>query len=175
MFDLAFYHPLVVHAPLVLLPIAIGFAIADLLVPRARLRLAAMLLLLLGAGGAFLATQTGEAAEHAAGRDVGEITVSGTIPQTVGGGSLLETHQTLGDLTAYLYGALFVVEAAVWFTTAETTRARRGRWTLAAPTARLVRGIWLTVGTLGLVLVVLTGYYGGQLVYDHGVGVTQTK
>jgi len=177
MFDLATYHPIIVHAPLVLLPVAVVFGIADLIAPRAGLRLAALILLLFGAGGAFLATQTGEAAEHAAfssGVNVHQITVGGAIPAAVGGGSLLETHQTLGDTTAYLYGFLFVVGAAVFFATSETTRRWRGSWTLAAPTARLIHGIWLTVATIGLIVVVLTGYYGGQLVYDHGVGVSTT-
>src|SRR4051794_5998635 len=125
MIDLAYFHPLIVHAPLVLLPVAIGFAIANLLVPRSGLRLAALLLLFLGTVGAFLATQTGEAAEHAARQTtpgVRQITVGGSIPQAIGDGSLLETHQTLGDLTANLYAALFAVDVVVWFTTAEATK-----------------------------------------------------
>lgn len=178
MFDLAYFHPIIVHAPLVLLPVAIVFSIANLFLPRAGLRLAALILLLFGAGGAFLATQTGEAAEDAA-RDatpeVRRITASGAIPQAVGDGRLLETHQELGDMTANLYLALFAVDAVVWFTTAEFTRRWRGRWTLSAPRARIIHGAWLAVATLGLVLVVLTGYYGGQLVYDHGVGVSQVR
>ena len=175
--NLAYYHPLIIHAPLVLIPIAVVFAIGDRLFPRAGLRLAAVLLLLFGAGGAFLATQTGEAAEHVARQEnpgLRNIEASGTVPRALGNGSLMETHATLGDLTAYLYGALFVVEAGVLFATSPATERWRGRWTLSATTASLVRGIWLAVAVVGIVVVVLTGYYGGQLVYDHGIGVTHS-
>ncbi len=175
--NLAYYHPLIIHAPLVLIPIAVVFSIGDRLFPRAGLRLAAALLLLLGAGGALPATQTGEAAERVARQEnpgVRRITVSGPVPQAIGNGSLLETHATLGDLTAYLYGALFVVEAGVLFASSPTTQRWRGSWALSAATARVVRGTWLVVAVVGIVVVVLTGYYGGQLVYDHGIGVTHS-
>ncbi|MEO7913723.1 MAG: hypothetical protein ABIV47_29065 [Roseiflexaceae bacterium] len=57
MFDLADLHPLIVHAPQVLIPVAIVFQILHLLVPKAGLRIAAILLLAGGVGGAVLANE----------------------------------------------------------------------------------------------------------------------
>jgi uncharacterized membrane protein len=174
MFDLADLHPLIVHAPLVLIPVAIVFQLLHLLVPKAGLRIAAILLLAGGVGGAILATETGESAEHRSeqvspGAD--QITVAGVVPQTIAEGNLLETHAKLGELTRNLYGFLLLVEAGLLAATLPALARFRGDWSLSDGMARIVRGAWMLVAVVGLVAVVLTGHYGGALVYNHGVGI----
>ena len=129
MFDLADLHPLIVHAPLVLIPVAIVFQLLHLLVPRAGLRIAAILLLAGGVGGAILATETGESAEHRTEQvspGAEDISVSGFVPQTMAEGNLLETPAKLGELTRNLYAFLLLVEAGLLATTLPTlARFRR--------------------------------------------------
>jgi uncharacterized membrane protein len=174
MFDLADLHPLIVHAPLVLIPVAIVFQLLHMLMPKAGLRIAAILLLAAGVGGAILATETGESAEHrteqvSPGAD--QITAAGVVPQTVAEGNLLETHAKLGELTRNLYVVLLLVEAGLLAATLPALARFRGDWSLSAGVARIARGAWMLVAVAGLAAVVLTGHYGGQLVYSHGVGI----
>lgn len=176
MFDLASVHPLIVHAPLVLLPIAVLFAILSLVFPKAGLRLAAILLLAGGVAGAVMATETGEAAESHAEQvmpAVEDLTAPGVVPQAVAEGQLLETHAKLGELTRNLYGLLLLAECALLaLSTPALTRLRRG-WSLPARVEQWGRGIWTAVAIVGIAAVVLTGHYGGAMVYSHGVGVEQ--
>jgi hypothetical protein len=51
-------------------------------------------------------------------------------------------------------------------------RLRRG-WSLPVSLVRLIRGAWMSVAVAGLAVVVLTGHYGGTLVYDHAVGTVR--
>lgn len=176
MFDLAALHPLIVHAPLVLIPVAILFELLHLFVPRAGLRLAAVLLLAGGVAGAILATETGESAEHrteqvSPGAD--QISVPGFVPQTVAGGNLLKTHARLGELTRNLYGLLLLVEVGLLAASAPALARFRGGWSLSAGLARITHGAWMLVAVVGLAAVVLTGHYGGALVYNHAVGIPQ--
>ena len=175
MFEHTSLHPIFVHIPLVLLPVAAGFALADFVFPAARLRWAALALLLAGLAGAFLAKQTGDTAAHHArlmDPSVVDIKIGGTIPQVVGHGDLLHTHSQLGEWTRNLYGALAIVEGLLLFATHPAFRRWRRSWSLSAGVERLIRGVWIFVAVGGIGLVVLTGHYGGQLVYNHAVGVT---
>jgi uncharacterized membrane protein len=176
MFDLAALHPLIVHAPLVLIPVAILFELLHLLVPKAGLRIAAVLLLAGGVAGAVLATETGESAEHRAEQvtpNAEDIAVPGFVPQAVAEGNLLETHAKLGELTRNLYGVLLLVEAGLLAASAPALARFRGGWSLSGAVARITRGAWMLVAVAGLAAVVLTGHYGGTLVYSHAVGVPQ--
>ena len=176
MFDLAALHPVIVHAPLVLIPVAIVFHLLHLLVPKAGLRIAAILLLAGGVGGAILATETGESAEHRTEQvspGAEDIIVSGIVPQAMAKGQLLETHAKLGELTRNLYGVLLLVDAGLLAASAPWFARFRGNWSLSVGMARMARGAWMLVAVAGLAVVVLTGHYGGTLVYDHGVGIPQ--
>ena len=174
MFDIARFHPLIVHAPLVLIPVAVLFELLHIFVPRAGLRIAAALLLAGGVAGTVLAIETGEAAEeHAEQVAADQIPADGFVPQVVADGKLLETHARLGELTRNLYGALLLVEGGLLLAALPgLARFRRG-WSLAPRVERLVRGVWMSFAIAGLAIVVLTGHYGGSLVYDHAVGTAR--
>jgi uncharacterized membrane protein len=177
--DLAELHPILVHAPLVLLPAAVGLRLAHAVFPRAGLRLAAILLLLAGVGFGLLAKESGEAAEHQAEQaarsvKVEDIQVAGSIPQLVADGSLLETHASLAENTVLIFGLLLAAEAALLFLSHPAFARWRGTFSLSLPVQRIAGGIWIVLAVASLALVVLTGFYGGKLVYEHGVGVAQT-
>ena len=111
--SIASLHPLIVHAPLVLIPAAVVFTLLSLLWAKGGLRLAAVLLLAAGVATAVLATETGEAAEHRAEQlmpDLEDIRDAGVVPQAVAEGSLLETHAQLGEMTRNIYGLLLLIE-----------------------------------------------------------------
>jgi uncharacterized membrane protein len=174
MFDIARLHPLIVHAPLVLIPVAILFELLHFVAPKAGLRIAAVLLLAGGVAGAVLATETGEAAEeHAEQVAADMIPADGFVPQAVADGKLLETHARLGEWTRNIYAALLLAEGGLLFLTLPAlARFRRG-FSLPAGVVRLARGVWIGVAVAGLAIVVLAGHYGGSLVYDHAVGTVR--
>lgn len=178
MFNLASIHPLIVHAPLVLLPVAVLFTLLSIFFPKTGLRLAAILLLAGGVATAIMATETGEAAEHSAERampELEDITVPGSVPQAVAEGSLLETHAQLGEMTRNLYGLLLLIELGLFAATEPMLARFRGGRSLPTGIAQVGRGIWTAAAVAGIVLVVLTGHYGGKMVYEHGVGITQSS
>jgi uncharacterized membrane protein len=175
MFEQASWHPLIVHAPLVLIPVSVLFALIDFIRPALGLRVAGVLLLVGGVGGAVLASQTGESAEHEAvreSRSVRQIGATGLGPTLTGTSSLIQTHAALGEMTRNVYGLLLLADGALLAASLPALKRFRGNRTLSARWQRIGRGAWIAVAALGLVLVVLTGHYGGQLVYDHGVGIS---
>lgn len=174
--NLAELHPIFVHIPLALLPAAVLFRVLHMFMPKAGLRIAAMLLLIGGVGFGVLAKESGEQAEHAAEKisEVEDIPASGTIPQVFGEGSLLETHAGLAETTVIVFGLLLVAEAAMMVGTEPMFARFRGKFSLSQGLHRVLTGVWLLAAIAGIAIVVLTGFYGGKLVYDHGVGVTTT-
>lgn len=143
-------HPLIVHFPLALLVVAVGF---DLLAFAMRrwtwLRPASVALYVLGGLGAVLAYVTGLRAAD-----------SVRMPAEVE--PLLTEHADLGWWTMVFFGAYALVRlgAAAY----EKTRDRT-----------VVQGALCAVALAGLVLLWETGAHGGQMVYRHGVGVTATS
>lgn len=97
-------HPLVVHVPVLLLPVSAVCTVILAVKPSLINKWAAALTVLVavGFGGAFLATQTGEELEDSL-REGGE-----KISET------LHDHSELGDQTRTLAFALLVVVAALW-------------------------------------------------------------
>jgi uncharacterized membrane protein len=72
---------------------------------------------------------------------------------------IAETHEQLGEITAMAF--------AVW------ALARLIMWFADRPMPPLIKSAIPLVEIAGAVLVVLTAYYGGQLVYDLGVNVAR--
>ncbi len=176
--DLASLHPLIVHAPLVLLPCAVLFRVLHAFFPKAGLRVAAILLLIGGVGLGMLAKESGEAAEHQAERVSGEIEdiqVTGSIPNLVADGSLLETHAELAETTVLVFGLLLLAEAGLFFLSEPWFARWRGKLALSGGLQRALGGIWMLVAVASIALVVLTGHYGGKLVYDHGIGTANAS
>lgn len=134
-------HPMIVHFPIALLITSVLFDAASKIFKRDSLRDGALWLLVLGLIGGIAASIAGDFAEEAAEK-------AGIAE------SLIETHETLAFVTMGIFGVLLV-------------------WRLFLRnnfTAQLF-AIYLFVAAIGVGTLSATGYYGGDLVYEHGAGV----
>jgi len=136
------YHPIVVHFPIALLLVGFAVDLAGLLLKRDWLARAALLLLILGSLGAVAARQAGKAEEE-------------SIVKTPAIEAAIETHEESGNFTMWFFAGITVVRAAL--TGLKKFTPAMG-W------------IFVVIWAVGAALLVRTAYYGGELVYQHGVG-----
>lgn len=171
---LAELHPIFVHFPIALLIVSVACDLGALLLRRAGLLAAATWCLVLGVPGAGVALFSGWVSEH----DIGEAL----------GGRILELHKVSAVLTTLLFGALLLARL-VWLLprilawaegmlspvvpalAGSGARLRTAVPMLYAPPLRGLVAAYLALSVAGLILLGLTGYLGGSLVYDHGIGV----
>lgn len=153
MIDIVHIHPMLVHFPIVLLPLsALLYLLAairgDDLGSRRGLSLLALLCLVAGVLTALLAAAFGDVALDAA-LDKG----FDEAP--------LEAHEEMAGPTIIVFGLLLLAQAfALW----KAIPLKGGRAWL------------LTVGAVvGVGLLLTTAYHGGQLVYELGVNVAPVK
>ncbi len=142
-------HPLVVHFPIVF---TLSLFVLDLyarlknipLDGRGAVANLSAGVALLAAIGATIAATLGDAAL--------DIASAGGVAE-----SITETHETLGSITASVIAAWGLVRAFVWYR--KTALGNSMQW-----------GIVL-VELVIAVMIVVTAYYGGQLVYEFGVNI----
>jgi len=149
MIDIAHIHPMLVHFPLALAPVALAAQLLALykgqgLFDRSCLSSSALVLIVLAAVGAIVAALFGDIALDQA--------IASGVPA-----ASLETHEELGQLSAILISVLAAVE--VWL------------YRKAGSGNVLNRGLWIA-GLVVLILLLTTAWFGGQLVYESGVNVT---
>ncbi len=135
-------HPMLVHFPIALLSASM---LCDLLALRWRpdeFRIAGLYTLVLGLAGALLSVISGHMAEEA-------VEHSG-VPEQI-----LEIHEKLGFATFWIFAGLLGLRAA-----------ERLGW------IGWQRMITIAVGMVAVLVLFVTSYYGGSLVYDYGAGVT---
>lgn len=167
------FHPIIVHFPIALLILSVTLDFIGVFLRRWGLTTAATWLLVFGAPSAGMALLSGAVSENF-------VTVGAA-------GSILHLHKIAAVLTTALFGLLLFVRI-VWL-------APRGFALLkqAAPLRRIVSGadytlrlvapalyepplpwvvvaLYLALSIVAVGLLGLTGYLGGALVYDHGVG-----
>lgn len=141
-------HPLVVHFPIAGLIIAALLDLVALVVRRPDLSAAALYVQAIAATGAVAAYFTGEAAEER----VEHALEARPLVEAV-----LERHEDLGKIAMYVAVVLVLGRVAlVYKGLAEAAGAKMA-----------IAGLSLAAA----VLVGLAGFYGGELVYEHGVGV----
>jgi uncharacterized membrane protein len=146
-------HPLVIHFPIALLLIAPVFVLLGALLQPAKGRpylIAAMVLLLLGTAGTFIAVETGEAA--------GEI-----AERTPGVQQVLETHESLAERTRAVFSILSVIFIALVAFPKWVKKADHRMSTTVLPLAFLV------LYSAGILLLLNTAHNGGRLVHEFGV------
>lgn len=167
-------HPIVVHFPIALLIASVGLDILSLILRRAGLTTAATWLLVLGVPGALMALLTGK--------------VSGGVVNTAPASDLLHLHKICAVGASLTFGTLLVLRL-VWLaprvlqwlqqTFPATQSAVVGGHRMlqsalpALYTSRLpgiIVAMYLVLSMVGVVLLGLTGYLGGAIVYDRGVG-----
>jgi len=147
--DMAHIHPMLVHFPLALFPVVLGIQFYALikgqsLFGRDCAHSSAMGLLVLAAIAAVAAATFGDMA----------------LDKAVASGvklSLLESHEDLGQVSAVLLVLL----------------ALAGSWLfkVQVPSMKVGWGFWLA-GVTVFVVLIITAWHGGHLVYDLGVNVT---
>jgi uncharacterized membrane protein len=142
-------HAALVHFPLALLPLAVGFDLACLLRRRAWLDRAATLLWTLGALVAWATLAAGKRAAD------GFSDVPPRVQPAIG------EHSDWAHWTLYLFAAVAAVRLVLWW------RDRSGE----RPSALPVRGLAAVAALAGLWLLFETAEHGGALVYEHGLGV----
>lgn len=135
-------HPMIVHFPIALLITSVLFELLGRALHTNALREGALWLLALGLGSGVVAYLTGELAEEAA--------ENAGIPEV-----LIETHETLALVTLIIFGILLV-----W------------RFMFRKDLTDQALGVYFLVAVFGLGTLAATGHFGGDLVYNHGAGVT---
>jgi len=139
------YHPMIVHTPVALLVFSAFFALVGRLFDREWVRKTSMLLLVFGFLGAWFAFQSGHAAHHVPERKQG-------VPEEA-----IDEHAEFAKYTLWAAGAAVVAYAA-------TTR-------LSGGAAAAVGMVALLLQLAAAVLIGVTGFRGGDLVFDYGANV----
>jgi len=146
-------HPLVIHFPIALLLVAPLFVLVGALLPRERGRayqITALVLMLCGTLGAFLAVASGEAAARIAERSENVNPV-------------LERHEELAETTRAVFAVLTIAFAALLFAP---------RWLKRTPAPAMsgvLTAVFLVFYAAGAVVLANTAHNGGRLVHELGV------
>ena len=153
MIDIAHIHPMLVHFPIVLfiLTVALEFLImirGGDLAGRDCLPRVALSALLLGTISAIAAASFGDMALDKA--------VALGFPKAP-----LETHETLGLTTMWIFIVLSLVQLWAWWRRLSLANGRG--WALAV------------FGLAGVGVLLIAAYHGGELVYGLGVNVAPVK
>jgi uncharacterized membrane protein len=169
---LAELHPIIVHFPIALLITSVALDVIALITRRRHLLYGATWVLAFGVAGALAAGLTGSLSEHNA--HIAAASVS----------QILAMHQALGFATGIVFASLLALRL-LWLSpeilTALSLRyavaQRAGIWLKGAlpglerrQLSPVLVGAYMVGSLIGVILLALTGYYGGSLVYDHGVG-----
>ncbi len=163
-------HPIIVHFPIALLTISVILDVIALFIRRWNVVYAATWLLFFGVIGALAAGLTGQISESHA--------------NTSAVAAILSLHKTLGFATGFVFALLLLVRLMVL--APHILEAYRAQIPLAGKIGDTLYAIFPRVRSknlpvflivvyfigsiIGLVLLTLTGYYGGVMVYEHGVG-----
>lgn len=152
MIDLAHIHPMLVHFPLALVPVVFGLQTLALIrrqgvLDRGCLQATAVGLLAFAAVAAIVAAIFGDQAL--------DIAVAKGFS-----GWPLHVHAILGQITATVVSVLAVIE--IWLYLRARPAGKRLGW-----------AVWFA-GLAVVVLLIVTAWFGGHLVYDLGVNVVHT-
>ncbi len=146
-------HPLIIHFPIALLLIAPVFVLIGVILKQQRSHpylITALVLMVLGTAGTFIAISTGEAAAELADR-VGPVN------------GVLEQHEELAETTRIVFSSLTAVFAVILLVPLFFTK------TPGAVLHRILPVIFLVFYGAGMLLLVSTAHQGGRLVHEMGV------
>lgn len=142
-------HPILVHFPIVLLPLAVLIDLVAVLRRSPIWSRAATGFYVLGALAAWITAEAGEEAVHSL----------ENVPATTQ--PLLSEHSDLGHYTLWLFAALAAIRLVLWW-----RDHRSDRLSMIA-----VRGVVVVAGLIGLGVLYETADHGGRLVYQHGLAI----
>jgi len=137
------WHPIIVHFPITLVVVSLLFQTLSMTLPRYVSQITGLMILWLGAISAFLASITGEKAYSSL-----QSLEIGTIKEVIG------QHEDLANITTwstiiFVFGWTFLY-----------LKFKDRNW---------INWIILTGLTILCIMVLLTGFMGGELVYTHGI------
>lgn len=167
-------HPLIVHFPIALLCVAPVFVLLTVLTSMSQTRsqtfaFAALVVMALGTIGAFVAVNSGEAAEEAAERQ---------IEGNADADHELHEHEEGAELAAKLFAGLTVLYAAVVFVplVLKKKKAKKDdQGKKYKPTVNIVANlVFLLLYAGGLYVLVNAAHDGAELVHHHGVQASPT-
>ncbi len=144
-YDWARLHAALNDLPAALLLAAVLFDLLGAINKRDSLKAAGFWCLFVGVLGTGAAVVSGRATE-------------GGIDHTDAAHAVMETHETLAYITLAIFGLLFAWRVV-----------RKGVW---SPKEQPVA---LTAGVIGVALLIVTAKLGGNLVFDHGLGISTTR
>jgi uncharacterized membrane protein len=144
-------HPLIVHFPIALFSTGFLVSMVGYIFRKDILKNAALIMVMLGAAGAVAAALSGEEAEEAVEKFLSEE-----------GEQALESHETFGGITVYILPA-----AALLYLLGTVFLKNRRR------AAGVLLAAYIAAGILGVIMVNVTAYKGGRLVYEYGAGVSK--
>jgi uncharacterized membrane protein len=143
MFDSSHLHPMIIHFPIALLMVGFLADLSGIIFKKEFFTKAGFYLLILGTIGVIAAYFSG----HIAGEGVEE---AGTLKQA------LENHENAAILSLWLMAAASIVRIII-----VSLKKYSGSFKFAA----------LIIFLIGVLSIIRTGYYGGELVYKHAAGV----
>lgn len=146
-------HPLIIHFPIVLLLLSPLFILISVAMPSPKGRpymTVALLLLLMGTGSLYLATETGEAAADLAER-------------TEAINAVLQTHEDLASKTKIVFSGLSVILIAMLVLFRALRHIESRLFSTYLPLT------FLALYTVGVVFLMNTAHAGGRLVHEFGV------
>ena len=146
-------HPILVHFPIVLLPIAVGL---DFIAMTRNCNLAAGRGLSAVSLGAFTLGSLAALAAALFGGIAMDVALQKGYPE-----ALFEDHEGLAWTTVCFFGALAGVRLLAWWRTVDLSGFRG--WSIVA------------AGVVGLAILAATAFHGGELVYGHGVNVASVR
>jgi uncharacterized membrane protein len=144
-YDAPRLHAALNDLPPALLPVSVLFDLLGIAFKRASLKAAAFWTLLAGVVGTGAAIIAGEIAE-------------GVVEHSAQAHAIMETHETLAFIVLAIFGIL-----AIW------RIVRRGVW------SEKEQPIALTAGVIGVFILLYTAKLGGELSFDHAVGVPTAR
>ncbi|GAB4386949.1 MAG: hypothetical protein Kow0022_17480 [Phycisphaerales bacterium] len=150
-------HPVLIHVPLGSLPLALVFVLLSMVMRGQWSKMfaaSALILMVIGTLGAFIAVMSGEATAELA---------EGTGPMAVLSDPVIEDHEELAELARTVFAILTAVYAIIFVVLGRLSN--RGK---SGPAVWIQSAFLLLYGS-ALLLLVNAAHLGGRLVHEFGI------
>ncbi|PKL84111.1 MAG: hypothetical protein CVV24_01700 [Ignavibacteriae bacterium HGW-Ignavibacteriae-3] len=139
-------HPRVVHFPIAFFILYFIFETSGIVLKKDFLQKGSLLILIFGVGTALLSVLTGNQAQAMA--DL-------RFPENIEFNRLIEVHREYATVTMWYFSLIMILRIYV---------------VIKKKFVGNLMYVFILFGLIGCILVYLTGIYGGDLVFKHGIG-----